>query len=339
MVVLSASVIGGLLLIVVVSALMTGIVVAHARRQRWLAIPNARSSHTVPTPSSGGIGIAVIMLSIFGVLGWSGALEASMMWALVGGGAAVALVGLLDDRWQLRARVRIAVHALAAAWALWWIGGLDHLSVGSHGIALGTFGTVLAFLTIVGFSNLYNFMDGIDGLMGTEAVIAGAALGGLALLAGQPGVAMACWVLAAAALGFLVWNWHPAKIFMGDVGSVLFGFSFATIVIALEQQRALPGLLALIIFAVVIVDAGFTTIRRALHGERWYEAHRTFSYQRAVQVGHRHSTVVLGVAVMNVVLVAIAYTAWARPTLLLPAVAVALLFVASVWARYQFWPA
>ncbi|MDO8599633.1 MAG: hypothetical protein Q7S02_06005, partial [bacterium] len=251
-------------------------------------------------------------------------------------GAAVAVVGWFDDRRQLRARVRIAVHTLAAVWALWWIGGLDHLSIGSSVRSLGAMGTVLAFLAIVGFSNLYNFMDGIDGLIGSESVVVGGVLGLLAFLAGAPGIAMALWVLAAASLGFLVWNWHPARIFMGDVGSVLLGFSFVTIAIALEQFRFVPGLLAVVLLAVVVVDAGFTTIRRALRGERWYEAHRTFSYQRAVQAGHRHSTVVLGVLVLEVVLVACALVAWLQPPLLIPAMLSALILTTIPWAWYQF---
>lgn len=318
------------------SALLTGLVYAHARRKRWLAIPNARSSHAVPTPSSGGIGLAIVALGVLVILGATGALPMPLVIALVGGGALVAIIGWIDDRRQLPARVRFTSHALAAVWAIWWIGGPDTLTVGVTTISLGVWGALLAVLAIVAFSNLYNFMDGIDGLIGSHAVLVGAVLALFSFLAGAPAIAASYGTLAAAALGFLVWNWHPAKIFIGDVGSVLLGFSFAVLAVASEQLRAVPALTWMTLFMPVIVDAGFTTIRRALRGERWYEAHRTFSYQRAIACGHRHSTVVLGVLVLDVVLTTFALIGLQRSTLLLPSFVAALLLTSIVWARYQF---
>lgn len=333
---LGLSAILSFLVVAAASALLTGLVYAHARRKRWLAMPNARSSHAVPTPSSGGIGLAVVALSIFAMLGFTSALPAPLAIALVGGGALVAIIGWIDDRRQLPARVRLISYAIAAMWAIWWIGGPDTLTVGVTTISLGVWGALLAVLAVVTFSNLYNFMDGIDGLISSHAVLAGLVLALLSFLAGAPAIAVSYGTLAAAALGFLVWNWHPAKIFMGDVGSVLLGFSFAVLAVASEQLRAVPALTWMTFFMVVVVDAGFTTIRRALRGERWYEAHRTFSYQRAVQAGHKHSMVVFGVLVLDVALVALALIGLRRPALLLPSFVAALLLTSIVWARYQF---
>lgn len=318
------------------SALLTGLVYAYALRKRWLAIPNARSSHAFPIPSSGGIGLAVVALGVFTILGFTGAFPTSLAFALVGGGALVAIIGWIDDRQQLPARVRLISYAVAAVWAIWWIGGPDTLTVGSATVALGVWGALLAVLAVVTFSNLYNFMDGIDGLISSYAVLVGLVLAFLSFLAGAPAIAASYWTLAAAALGFLVWNWHPAKIFMGDVGSVLLGFSFAVLAVASEQLQVVPALMWMTLFMVIIVDAGFTTIRRALRGERWYEAHRTFSYQRAVACGHRHSTVVLGVLVLDVALVALALIGLRRPTLLIPSFVASLLLTSIIWARYQF---
>lgn len=318
------------------SSLLTGLVYVHARRKRWLAMPNARSSHAVPTPSSGGIGFAVVALGVFAILGFTGSLSAPLAAALVGGGALVAIIGWIDDRRQLPARVRLISYAVAAVWAIWWIGGPDTLTVGRTTMSLGVWGALLAVLATLAFSNLYNFMDGIDGLISSHAVLAGAVLALLSFLAGASAIAASYGTLAAAALGFLVWNWHPAKIFMGDVGSVLLGFSFAVLAVASEQLRAVPALTWMTLFAPVIVDAGFTTIRRALRGERWYEAHRTFSYQRAVACGYRHSTVVLGVLVLDVALVAFAFIGLRRPALLLPSFVASLLLTSMIWARYQF---
>lgn len=333
---LGLQIILAVLTIFIASMIGTALVYYFAVTRRWIAYPNARSSHAVPTPSSGGVGLVVVILGVFAVLGITGALPSALAMALFGGGALVAIIGWIDDRRSLPPLVRLLAHAIAAAWALWWIGGLDHLHVGFATLSLGVWGSALAFLAIVAFSNLYNFMDGIDGLIGAEAVLAGGVLAFLAFLTGAPVIAAALGVLAAAALGFLFWNWHPARIFMGDVGSVLLGFCFVVLAVASEQSRALPALFWVILFAVVIVDAGFTTIRRALCGERWHEAHRTFTYQRAVQRGHAHSTVVLGAMALNVVLAGIAFIAWWNPALLPVAVVGALLVVSVVWAWYQF---
>ncbi|MBI4434689.1 glycosyltransferase family 4 protein [Candidatus Uhrbacteria bacterium] len=331
--------IGAFLAVATASAILTGIVYRHAVARQWLAMPNTRSSHAVPTPSSGGIGLAIVALGVFAILGVTGALPASIALALVGGGALVAIIGWVDDRRQLPARVRIATHIIAAVWAVWWIGGPDTISLGTTAVPLGVWGVPLAVLAVVAFSNLYNFMDGIDGLIGTQAVLAGGILALLSFIGGASAIAASYGTLAAVAFGFLVWNWHPAKIFMGDVGSVLLGFSFAVLAVASERAQAVPALTWITIFAVVIVDAGFTTIRRALRGERWYEAHRMFSYQRAVQAGHRHSTVVLGVLALDVVLVLLAVAGLQRPTLLIPTTVTAIILAAAIWARYQFRPA
>lgn len=320
------------------SAVLVGVVVAIARRTQWLAIPNARSSHAVPTPSSGGIGIACVFLGMTAILAAARAIDLPLAIACIGGGVIVAVTGWCDDRRQLPATIRLAAYAAAAAWAVAWIGGMRALHVGVAVIPLGAFGGAIAFLAILGFSNLYNFMDGIDGLVGSLAVVAGGSLALLTFLAGAPTVAAILGMLAASACGFLIWNWHPAKIFMGDVGSVLLGFTFAVTAVASEATPALPSLLWVIILAPVVVDAGFTTIRRALRRERWWEAHRSFSYQRAVQVGHRHSTVVLGVLVLEVVLVGLAFIAWTRPILLPHALAMAITITTVVWAWYQWMP-
>lgn len=328
------SFVGWLLVVAASSALLTGIIVFHARRKQWLAVPNARSSHAVPTPSSGGIGMVLVILGATVMLAGVGVLDGRLATALVGGGIIVAIAGWADDRWKLSARVRIVAYTVAAAWALAWIGGLDHLTLGTTTIVLGWSGNVLALLAIVGLANVYNFMDGIDGFMGAEAVFVGGVL--MLLAVGAPGIAVLSSVIAAAALGFLVWNWHPARIFMGDVGSVFLGFTFATIAIALEQSRVLPGLLVAALLALVLVDGIGTTLRRAITGMRWWEAHRTFSYQRAVQRGYRHSTVVLGAMAWNVPIIALVLLAWSRSALLLPAFIGAIMIAAIPWAWYQW---
>ena len=326
---------GSILTIFLASALCTGMAYWYARQRQWLAIPNARSSHAVPTPSSGGIGFVPLILFLLAVLGWSGRLDGSVAAALFGGGALVACVGWIDDRRQIPASIRALAYAIAAAWALWQIGGLDHMYLGMV-VPLGMGGTFIALFGIFGFSNMYNFMDGIDGLVASYAVVAGSTLAFLFFRVGAIGFATVTAILAASAAGFLVWNWHPARIFMGDVGSVFLGFSFAVLGVAAEQFRILPALVSVILFAPFLVDGLATMFRRMLRGERWYEAHRTFAYQRAVQRGHRHSTVTMGALALEAVMVTLAVAGALQPHDMLALTFLAVFVSVIVWGWFQF---
>lgn len=332
------AIVGAALTVFIASVIATGAAYRYARHRQWFAVPNARSSHIVPTPSSGGVGFVAVTLALLALLGWSGRVDRSAVAALLVGGAFVAFIGWLDDRRQLRAGMRAVAYALAAAWAVWSIGGVDHLYLGVISMEFGYWGSLIAFASILAFSNFTNFMDGIDGLVGSFSVIVGGVLALLFFRAGAPGFAAVCAIIALTSLGFLVWNWSPAKIFMGDVGSVFLGFSFATVAVLAEQRRILPALLWVILFAPIVVDAGFTTLRRALRGERWWEAHRTFSYQRAVARGYTHQTVVLNAMLLECALVVLAFVGSSHPTRLLPATAVAVGITSVVWGWYQFTP-
>jgi len=211
------------------------------------------------------------------------------------------------------------VHFLAAAWALYWLGGLPSLRVGAGAVELGPAGTVLAALGLVWFVNMYNFMDGIDGIAGSEAVTAGLAGGALLLALGSPGLATLSLLLAAASAGFLAWNWQPARIFMGDVGSGFLGFCFAALALASERAGALPLLGWVLLLGVFLFDATATLGRRVVRGEKWYDAHRSHAYQRAVQGGWRAAAVTGAVIAINLVLGALAWAAAAEPRRLLPA--------------------
>ncbi len=319
-----------------VSMGFTWLMYRRAHKQGWLAIPNERSSHTVPTPTGGGLAIAVVFLVSVIALGALGIVSQQVSIALAGGGSMVALVSWIDGRHPLNARVRIVVHALAAIWALWFLGGLPSLNIGGETLSLGIVGSAIGFFWIVGLSNLYNFMDGIDGLLGAETVVVGTVAGVLLMLSGAPELALLAWIIAAGSAGFLVWNWHPAKIFMGDVGSVLIGFSFATLAVSSERVGALPGLVWVILLGVVIVDAGLSTLRRAFKGEKWFEAHRTFGYHRAVQMGYRHDQVAVRIAVISSMLSGFAYMGWRFfPRLILPETIIVFLMLAWGWLAIQ----
>jgi Fuc2NAc and GlcNAc transferase len=186
--------------------------------------------------------------------------------------------------------VRLAVHLLVAAAAVALLGGVPTVAVGPYQLSLGLAGSLLGVLIIVWLLNLWNFMDGIDGIAGGEGLIAGLASGAL-LWPASPGLALVALSISAACAGFLMLNWQPARIFMGDVGSATLGFLFGTLALASERAGAIPLTAICMILGVFILDATFTLTRRVLAGEPWHQAHRAHAYQRAVQSGLTHRQV------------------------------------------------
>ncbi len=283
------------------AALLTQLMRVIARGGGVLDIPNARSSHGVPTPRGGGVAIVVVTTAAVVLGTWRGVVEPGLAEALVGGGLAVALVGFADDNRPLSPVTRLAVHCGAALWALLCLGGLPPLSIAGRSIAFGWPGYVLGTLGIVWSLNLFNFMDGIDGIAASEAAfvaLAGAAL--TLLAAGPPEVGFTGLVLAAACGGFLLWNWPPAKIFLGDVGSGYLGY--VIVVLALVAARDHPAALWtwLILGGAFFVDATVTLVRRSLRRERLHQAHRTHAYQWLAQRWGSHLRVTLAVIIVDV---------------------------------------
>lgn len=302
----------GLLLVgvaLVVAWGVTGALVPLLRRRGVLDVPNERSSHEQPTPRGGGLGILagiVVSAAVAGVMGLP--LPGWSFWA---GAAMIAAVGLVDDRMDgLSALVRFGLQGLAAAVVLFGAGGgIAHLPFPPPlDPAVGWLGVPLALLWLVAVTNFYNFLDGIDGFAGLQGVIAGAAL---ALLAtGAPLFAVGLGI-AGGCLGFLLYNWHPARIFMGDVGSGTLGFMFA----ALPFQMSIP-LREETLFVVAMVlwfflaDGAYTLLRRAAQGERVWEPHRSHLYQRLLKTGLRHDQVTLRVNLAALMLAACAVAGW-----------------------------
>jgi Fuc2NAc and GlcNAc transferase len=280
-----------------------------------LDIPNERSSHTRPTPRGGGLGIAIVVLigiALAGAVRW---IPFRTAVGLEGGVLAVAVIGWLDDHRGLPALVRAAVHLAAATWAVAWLGGYARLAVGTTCLGLGVGGSVLAVLGIAWATNLYNFMDGIDGIAAAEGVSVGVFGGVLLALAGRPGLAVVACVVAGASAGFLPWNWSPARIFMGDVGSGVLGFSVAALAVASENSGGPPVALWVLLLGVFVFDATVTLVRRMLRGERWFAAHRSHAYQRAVLAGWAHASVSGFVVLLTTGLGVLSVVATARPEL------------------------
>jgi Fuc2NAc and GlcNAc transferase len=293
---------------------LTAVVRRYALKRGLLDTPNERSSHQLSTPRGGGVAIVVAFGVALTWLASTDRLPAHAAIALAGAGGWVALIGFLDDHGHIAARWRLAAHFLGAVWALAWIGGLPPLRMFGVELSLGWFGDGLAAVFLVWLLNLYNFMDGIDAIAGIEAVTV--ALGGAALwwLATGSSLALVPALLAAAAAGFLVWNFPPARIFMGDVGSGFLGLLLG--LFALWSAREDGRLLWcwVILLGVFVVDATVTLFRRVLRGERFYEAHRSHAYQYASRRRGQHRVVSLAVGAINVVwlLPLAALVAWGR---------------------------
>ncbi|MFC2108286.1 glycosyltransferase family 4 protein [Candidatus Bipolaricaulota bacterium] len=297
----------------VLSWLGTGVVRRVAVRRRILDVPNPRSSHDAPMPRGGGVVFsALFLLAVAGFLAAS--VPHSNLWiALLGGGVLVALVGWLDDCRPMPSFVRLALYALAAVWSAAWIGGLPVLSLGFATLGLGWVGYVISWALILAFTNIYNFMDGIDGLAGSEGATVALAAGILLLCSGQPFIGWLFVGLSVALLGFLRWNWQPARIFMGDVGSNLLGFVFATAALATGRFSSVSIWVWAILLGVFAVDGFLTFGRRLAKRLPPYQAHRSHAYQGAVQRGHSHAMVTVVVVGINVLLAGVATAAWLWP--------------------------
>jgi Fuc2NAc and GlcNAc transferase len=301
--------------------------------------PNKRSLHSLPTPRGGGLAIVITVLGYLVLAGSLRLLDWKIVFGLGGGGLTVAVVGWADDVKSIPASGRLIVHFVAAAWAVGWLGGLPSLNVGVAVVTLGTLGSVFAVIALVWATNLFNFMDGIDGIAGVETVSVGALSGLLFLLRHHLSWAALSFVVAAAALGFLRWNWSPASIFLGDVGSGFLGFLFGAIAISSERAGTLPFLVWAILFAAFITDATVTLLRR-LHLRLWRQPHRTHAYQRAVLSGLSHARVSRGFAIFNLFLGVAALVAIRRPewtvALLLVALAAGIAMYMVIERRQPF---
>lgn len=279
--------------------LLTWLLRGYALSRSLIDVPNSRSSHSVPTPRGGGVAIVVSFLVVLPILFGSGVASSSLTCALVGGGLAVAVLGFLDDHGHIAARWRLLGHFTAASWALLWIGGLPAVSLPGIIVDLGWLGHIAAVFYLVWVLNLYNFMDGIDGLASIEAMCVCL---GACLVYWVSGYQAAIWVpllLSMAVLGFLYWNFPPARIFMGDAGSGFLGFVLGVLSLAAAWQNADLLWVWLILLGVFIVDATFTLVRRLVRGDKVYEAHRSHAYQFASRKVGGHLPVTLSVLAIN----------------------------------------
>jgi UDP-GlcNAc:undecaprenyl-phosphate/decaprenyl-phosphate GlcNAc-1-phosphate transferase len=303
-----------------IAYLVTGWLATSPTRLRRLDVPNERSSHTQPTPRLGGLGIVAAFVVILPLL-WVMLLPAATNWvAATKFGIAllsyvvIAAVGLVDDLRRIGPLAKYLGQLLAALIALWGgviFIGLELPFVGTLTLSWGV-GALLTVVWLTGFSNFFNFMDGVDGLAGGVGAIYSLALAVVCIGTGHRLLGAGCLMLAAACLGFLAHNFAPAKIFMGDVGSLFIGYVLAAFAAMTTNTPPRPAsfIAVLLIFSTFIYDAMFTLIRRWRRGEKLYLPHRTHLYQRLVIAGQSHRRVALTYYALSAVLGAggIAYT-------------------------------
>ena len=282
----------------VLSAGLTYAFRLYALRVDLLDVPNARSSHERPTPRGGGVSIVVVALMAT-AFAPSFTAQSSLIPPLgLLASAGVAAIGYWDDRAGVPARWRFAVHVLAAMLMLYALGGVPALPWWGGSIELGLAGVAVATVGIVWLINLYNFMDGIDGIAAVEALTVLVGAMAVLLVQGRT-VPVELPIFAAAAAGFLVWNWPPARIFMGDAASGFLGALLGLLALVSSNHAGMNLWCWAILLAVFITDATLTLLRRMARGECWYRAHRTHAYQRLSRRAGRHWPVTVGVAAVN----------------------------------------
>jgi len=292
---IAALALGALLL----AAVLTGVIRKFALARGMLDQPNERSSHTAPTPRGGGMAIVMACCLAVLILSALHGVPGNLALALLGG-VVVAIIGFLDDRHRLSAGLRLAVHFAAAIWAVVWLAVGPAADAQEHLIQLSWVEYGVAILGIVWALNLFNFMDGIDGIAASEAVFvawAGAAL--TAVAGGAAGVPAASIVFGAACVGFLLWNWPPASIFMGDVGSGYIGYVIGVLALATTHHGRDTFWVWLILGGTFYVDATVTLIRRLLRGEPVHQAHRSHAYQWLARRSSSHLRVTVAVWMVN----------------------------------------
>jgi Fuc2NAc and GlcNAc transferase len=292
---LLVAVLGGLAL----SWFLTAWVRRYALRSALLDHPNERSSHTVATPRGGGVAIVVSCLAVAAALAAAEMLALRLFAAALVAGGVVAGLGFLDDRYGLAARWRFLGHAAAAAWVVYSLASIPPLTIAGWRLDLPVLGAFLAGVYLVWMINLFNFMDGIDGIASVEGI--SVALGGALVwwMDGSGSDWVLALVFAGCVAGFLAWNFPPAKIFMGDAGSGFLGLMVALLSLWCGQDAPHLFWAWFILAGCFLVDATTTLVRRVMAGERFYEAHRNHAFQYASRKHRTHKGVTLVVGALN----------------------------------------
>jgi UDP-N-acetylmuramyl pentapeptide phosphotransferase/UDP-N-acetylglucosamine-1-phosphate transferase len=287
-----------LLIFVLILSFTTTIVVRKiALRRNILDVPNIRSSHTQPTPRGGGIAILLAWYSGLFCLKYFDLIESALFYALISG-VLLAFVSLLDDIYTIKPYIRILFQLFTVLLGLYLIGGLKILYLNDLTISIPLVFNIVIVLGAIWFINLYNFLDGIDGYASAEAI---AVLSGMFLINRNPLFP----VLIFALIGFLIWNWPKAKIFMGDIGSTQLGYILIILGFHFNNEFQINFIGWLILTSLFWFDATLTLFYRWRNKEKLSQAHRKHYYQRIVQYGFSHLKTVIVSIIINLVYISL----------------------------------
>ena len=288
-------IVGGVFL---AALLLTWIMQKQAAQLRLLDAPNARSAHSSPTPRGGGLSICLLFGFSVSYFYLDGLIPQEEFLALLAA-LVIAILGLADDLLNLRLRWRLPVQFLAAAWVVYWLGGVAAIDFGIFTLANRVILAVMGVFALVWLLNLYNFMDGIDGIAAAQLIFVNIKSLLLVTNSSDQVIGPVSAVLLAAGAGFLCWNWPPAKIFLGDVGSSFIGFVLGVLALISMHDGSLTVWTWFILLGVFVVDATLTLLVRLLRGDNWYEGHASHGYQNAARKYKSHAKVTIRVVVIN----------------------------------------
>ena len=299
-----------LITLFLLSIVATRFYISIAAKKGLLDIPNHRSSHVTPTVRGGGLVFVGLWLLTLVVLKIFNSITFAVFIFYLVPTALLTILGFVEDNYTLAARWRFLIQIIVAIISLAIIGNIADFNLGFFVLSWSIINLVLAFLAILWSINLFNFMDGTDGFAATEAIFI---LLLSCLFFYLTGVVMVSYVLLVLVIligGFLVCNWPKAQVFMGDVGSTPLGLIIVITALYAQKYYHIPIILWMMLYGVFLFDATITLVRRILHGERWYQAHKNHAYQRLHQAGFSHLQILCGLIVINVIITILAFLAF-----------------------------
>lgn len=295
--------VGVLLVIFLLSVGLVRIFCSYAKNKGLVSIPNSRSFHQGSIPLGGGI-----IFVFFWVVGWLLSFIFNLtsfkeLIVFLPSTLMVSIIGYWDDHKNLTAKQRLIAQLIASILCVSIIGEIPYLHLfGRSAVYLGSFGIILTIIGLIWSTNLYNFMDGLDGMAAVEALFVFGMSGLLFWHNNAIKMAILSWLIVAMVAGFLVWNWPKAKVFMGDVGSYFLGFLVALFSLIGDIWYNIPVVFWFILYGVFWFDATVTVIRRFIFKENLTVAHREHAFHRVQRLGFSHQQVLLGIITLNMVL-------------------------------------
>jgi len=298
------------IILFLLSLFLTLFIRSLAIRKSILDFPNERSSHKNPTPKVGGLAVAIVWFLGLFYLYITNNIDHKLFFSFIPG-VLLVVIGIIDDIIAIKPLYRLIFQLIVSGIALFILGGLGKLNLGFFTVENRLILSILALLGTMWFINLFNFLDGIDGYIGMEVVF----ITSSAILLFNDRIAP---VLLASTLGFLIWNWQPAKIFMGDVGSTLLGFNIAVFSIYYQNTSKSSLLIWLMLSSVFWFDATLTLFRRYKKKEPLIVPHKKHAFHRIVQSGFTHQKTVIYAFSLNLIILGLAYSSIKINNLLLP---------------------